>query len=173
MTKSNSMKCQLCINFSISHKFLASIIYQQCVNIEVILQLHATIYYFSVLQSKSNHLTIKIHSSSSSMTISSFSSSYPLGTLLNNTFHSSIDILTSHSPLPINVKPNLIFTTTQTHHYHSYKALENLVGLCHAPKPTLRTWWSFHTSSPKAQSGNDTNIYLITGNYQLLNSYSE
>ena len=38
---------------------------------------------------------------------------------------------------------------------------------CHAPKPTPRTWRSFHTSSPKAQSGNDTNIRIVTGNLPI------
>ena len=38
---------------------------------------------------------------------------------------------------------------------------------CHAPKPTLRTWRSFHTSSLKAQSGNDTNIRIVTGKLRI------
>ena len=35
---------------------------------------------------------------------------------------------------------------------------------CHAPKPTPRACQSFDTSSPKVQSGNDTNIHIITEN---------
>ena len=38
---------------------------------------------------------------------------------------------------------------------------------CHTLKPTPKAWWSFHTSSPKAQSWNDTNFHLVTENYQL------
>ena len=45
--------------------------------------------------------------------------------------------------------------------------------ICHAPKPTPYTWWSFHTLSSKAQSGNNINIILVTGNYQLPNLYLE
>ena len=37
--------------------------------------------------------------------------------------------------------------------------------ICHTPKPTIRAWRSFHTSSLKAQSGNNTNIHFVTGNY--------
>ena len=43
-------------------------------------------------------------------------------------------------------------------------------GRYYPPKPTPKAWWSFHTSSPKAQSGNNTNIHLVIGNYQLPNS---
>ena len=32
---------------------------------------------------------------------------------------------------------------------------------CHAPKPAPRAWQSFHTSSPKTQSGNNTNIHIV------------
>ena len=38
---------------------------------------------------------------------------------------------------------------------------------CHAPKPTIRAWQSFHTSSPMAQSGYDTNIRIVTGNLPI------
>ena len=44
---------------------------------------------------------------------------------------------------------------------------------CHDPKPNPRVWQSFHTSSQKTQSINDTNIHLVTRNYQLTNSCSE
>ena len=35
------------------------------------------------------------------------------------------------------------------------------------PKAHSRTWWLFHTSSPKAQSGNDTNIRIVTENLPI------
>ena len=35
--------------------------------------------------------------------------------------------------------------------------------ICHAPKPTPYTWWSFHTLSSKAQSGNNTTRKKVYG----------
>ena len=35
---------------------------------------------------------------------------------------------------------------------------------CHAPKLISRAWWSFHTSNPNAQNGNNTNIRIVIGN---------
>ena len=37
-----------------------------------------------------------------------------------------------------------------------------LLYKCHAPKPTLRAWRSFHISNLKAQNRNNTNIHLVT-----------
>ena len=38
---------------------------------------------------------------------------------------------------------------------------------CHAPKPTPKTCWSFHTLNPKTQSGNNTNIHIVTKNLPI------
>ena len=35
------------------------------------------------------------------------------------------------------------------------------------PKAHSRTWWLFHNSSSKAQSGNDTNIRIVTENLPI------
>ena len=101
--------------YAISHEFLSSIIHQLWINIEVELQLLTTTSHSSNLnQTTNSKLTFKINSSPSFMVIFSYSSSYPSGTPLNSTLHSSIDLFTSHSPLP----------TTQTHHYYPNKTLE-------------------------------------------------
>ena len=111
--------------YAISHEFLSSIIHQLWINIEVELQLLTTTSHSSNLnQTTNSKLTFKINSSPSFMVIFSYSSSYPSGTLLNGTLHSSIDLFTSHSPLPINIKPKPIITTNQTHHCHPNKTLE-------------------------------------------------
>ena len=38
----------------------------------------------------------------------------------------------------------------------------------HALKSTLRAWRSFHISSPKVQSENDSNIRIVTGKLPII-----